>query len=1273
MNRVPVVFTYFITLLMLAGLTGIVGCAHGDEGTAPVSPGLTEGVTLPDSPTGQGVTLGCFQFVWDDDGTVRVEEASAPRGADLNVTSFASIVIESFFFNEDERNWYITATLKNISPFTGYDVWAVFHSLGNKFVINQDGFLWANPPIFPVPTRCAFIAYGKDQPDRVFPPLYKDTRTIVIHQPEGIPKLAPLGFWIDATINPRKTPGVEDLEVEPIDETNYHLTGYIWDHQSPSEELTAIADMTDFNGNPSVPLFDDGEHGDGDAGDGIWGCDFSGDPEDGLYVITVYAFDPQGNQGENDVGFWHGEDEPCDEPLEFMPFNTIDKGEHSGIQEYYEAVINDPETWERVWQDHMSWIQPSPPPPPIDFERHTVLGIWIGERPSNNHHATITEVYYDPCEDLVTAHYDYTPYEACGPLDVITHPFHIVILPKFDWPVYFAGHEVPCPGPPPECVEEIDWGRVLQGTHSGIHLPYELRIKTERGYDELWEQHTSNMWPPPERPEVNFEEHDLVVLGLGDRPTGGFECVTEKVCWLPDETIGVFYIEEIPGPDCEVEQVITQPFDWIVIPKFDADVKYFHRPHVYSCGSSDCEQPLISWPIDSGDHTGHSPGEFVFRNPDDFGEFWAHHKPGHPMPPVRWEEEMVLAMLIGERRSTGFYVTTEEVCLNGLDDPDGPHIDATFVEHVPGENCNVLWIITEPYQIIVVPRFDVPVNFHLEEVVYDCPPVDCVPVDFWTRADGEQSCEPPGHFPMFNQDALEDVWNGIHCEDPDAPPPPEIDWREKAAFVIQTAGFDTTGFYVTIDEACVDVINGYVRIDWTVNIPGANCPVEPVDTKPWVIGTIRLKPGMENFDWDFVGHEEVYECPPCVEVPWYQIDDGEWSCADAGTYGFAGFNPEFEELWSDIHCGDPPPVPPIPDPVEGGEMKPFVVQLNDRPTTGWYLTIDHVCLDGCDAWVTVTEWRPGETCDVEQDTTRPWVFGVAEFPPIDCEIDWHFEWIEEEYQCDDCNPVPFWELVDGDDTCAEPGEYGFQYLEDYEEFWYAVNCVEPGDPPPPLPEDPEPTQEGIIYHFGIQLGERPTAGYYMEINDVCIEGCDVYIDYTEWIPGENCEVDQVVTMPWLITAVELPPVYCYWTWHFEKHEEVYDCPDPCFDFERIAGNNTWGGQTQGGWYFDNPDDYDRYWMEYHPDLPQPAIDFDGGWGGYAVHLGVRETTGFELEVYEVCPADDPFGVAVRWIEWIPGETCDVEPEETAPWTVVTFPLVDLPYYDEGIEEVYECG
>ena len=166
-------------------MTAVSGCA-GSPATAPKavqeaspSPGINGGT----------MNMGEFQFVFGDDGSVKVEPVQ--RAGQFDVTAFAWVVIDDFHFNSTESNWYVTATIKNISNYTGYDVLAVFHTLGNKYVTNQDGYIWVLPPLFPSQPVLLFWPTEKTSPTDRFPLCMKTpgpSFSISLAEPRSFPR-----------------------------------------------------------------------------------------------------------------------------------------------------------------------------------------------------------------------------------------------------------------------------------------------------------------------------------------------------------------------------------------------------------------------------------------------------------------------------------------------------------------------------------------------------------------------------------------------------------------------------------------------------------------------------------------------------------------------------------------------------------------------------------------------------------------------------------------------------------------------------------------------------------------------------------------------------------------------------------------------------------------------------------------------------------------------------------------------------------------------------
>ena len=220
-----------------------------------------------------------------------------------------------------------------------------------------------------------------------------------------------------------------------------------------------------------------------------------------------------------------------------------------------------------------------------------------------------------------------------------------------------------------------------------------------------------------------------------------------------------------------------------------------------------------------------------------------------------------------------------------------------------------------------------------------------------------------------------------------------------------------------------------------------------------------------------------------------------------------------------------------------------------------------------------------------------------------------------------------------------------------------------------------PIQGGEIFHVAVQLPEYPTTGYTVTIDSVCVNGADVYVQYTEFYANPECDIFPTLTQPWVIAAVELNPTGADYAWHFEKMEGGWACPgENCYNFENVAGGMFAECPDPFSMLITSQDEWEGYWNDCHPGDEMPFIDFESGLAAYAIHIGESPTTGYEVSVYEVCQPWEPYGYAtVRWLEWIPGKFCEVDDVVTHPWQVVAFKLDNFEYYDEGVQETWWCN
>ncbi len=128
-----------------------------------------------------------------------------------------------------------------------------------------------------------------------------------------------------------------------------------------------------------------------------------------------------------------------------IPFETVEQGDHSGVQAEGGRVVRSPAAWEALWAEHAAGRVPAPPLPPVDFSREMVLAYFLGEKPTAGYAVEIREIAVS--EGRVLVHVAVTTPPAGAPvLQVLTQPFHIVRALRSELPVEFVPVEAD-PGP----------------------------------------------------------------------------------------------------------------------------------------------------------------------------------------------------------------------------------------------------------------------------------------------------------------------------------------------------------------------------------------------------------------------------------------------------------------------------------------------------------------------------------------------------------------------------------------------------------------------------------------------------------------------------------------------------------------------------------------------------------------------------------------------------------------------------------------------------------
>jgi hypothetical protein len=114
------------------------------------------------------------------------------------------------------------------------------------------------------------------------------------------------------------------------------------------------------------------------------------------------------------------------------PVTSVAQGPNSRIDDTRAVVVRSQAEWDALWKSHAG-VQPAPS---VDFSRELVAAVFLGMRPTGGFGTEITGYRRDGSA-LVIEYVERMP--AAGDLvaQVLTSPFHIVKLPRFDGAVRF--------------------------------------------------------------------------------------------------------------------------------------------------------------------------------------------------------------------------------------------------------------------------------------------------------------------------------------------------------------------------------------------------------------------------------------------------------------------------------------------------------------------------------------------------------------------------------------------------------------------------------------------------------------------------------------------------------------------------------------------------------------------------------------------------------------------------------------------------------------------
>jgi hypothetical protein len=115
-----------------------------------------------------------------------------------------------------------------------------------------------------------------------------------------------------------------------------------------------------------------------------------------------------------------------------VTMKSVDKGSMSAIDAQRQVIARAPDEFATLWKSHANDRKM----PDVDFSSNMVVGIFLGTRPTGGYGAEIVSAQPDG-GTLIVKYKETRPGRGSMTAQVLTSPFHLVAIPKFDGPVRF--------------------------------------------------------------------------------------------------------------------------------------------------------------------------------------------------------------------------------------------------------------------------------------------------------------------------------------------------------------------------------------------------------------------------------------------------------------------------------------------------------------------------------------------------------------------------------------------------------------------------------------------------------------------------------------------------------------------------------------------------------------------------------------------------------------------------------------------------------------------
>jgi hypothetical protein len=133
----------------------------------------------------------------------------------------------------------------------------------------------------------------------------------------------------------------------------------------------------------------------------------------------------------------------ADEEGEAVPIIKQWKGAYSAQNAPKQEVARDVESWQSVWKVMQGKSVPLPELPEVDFQKHMVIGVFMGSRPTGGYSVQICRIVKN--DKMIVSVRETAPDPGDPVTMALTAPYHVVVVPPSDKPVEFVSEQTKKP------------------------------------------------------------------------------------------------------------------------------------------------------------------------------------------------------------------------------------------------------------------------------------------------------------------------------------------------------------------------------------------------------------------------------------------------------------------------------------------------------------------------------------------------------------------------------------------------------------------------------------------------------------------------------------------------------------------------------------------------------------------------------------------------------------------------------------------------------------